>query len=181
MEQLTTEAEKAEHIKHAIELISCFYMRRTDHLLLTPDMANGVFGGSSSDQATTLGGMTPQGDEGVCEINLITNATPSMNNDTEVMASLEEFNYESEDDIYLQDPKRVTGFISSLLYFMVFVKQNAGHTSCMACILFINYSRPASTFFIAASNFLISSGDNSGRSTVIVSLLSLAVSGNGGV
>jgi len=43
------------------------------------------------------------------------------------------------------------------------------------------YSRPASTFFIASSNFLMSAGDNCGRSTVIVSLLSLAVSGNGGL
>jgi pyruvate formate-lyase/glycerol dehydratase family glycyl radical enzyme len=135
MEQLTTEAEKAAYIKHAIEIIGCFYMRCTDHLPLTPDMANWVFGGSSSDQAITLGGMTPKGEDGVCdmtyvflkvtemlsirdpnvnarfspginsdtylkrlcEVNLITNATPSLHNDNEVMASLEEFNYEIED------------------------------------------------------------------------------------
>jgi hypothetical protein len=35
-------------------------------------------------------------------------------------------------------------------------------------------------FRIAASIFLMSSGDNCGRSTWIVSLFSLAVSGNGG-
>jgi len=34
---------------------------------------------------------------------------------------------------------------------------------------------------IAAWNFLMSSGDNCGRSTLMVSLLSLAVSGNGGL
>ena len=34
---------------------------------------------------------------------------------------------------------------------------------------------------IAASSFLISSGDSCGRSTLIVSLFSLAVSANGGV
>jgi len=43
------------------------------------------------------------------------------------------------------------------------------------------YSRPASTFLRAPSNFLISSGDNFGRSTLIVSLFSLAFSGNGGL
>ncbi len=135
MEKLKTKEEKAEYIKHAVELIGCFYMRCTDHLPLTPDMANWVFGGSSSDQAITLGGMTPEGEDGVCdityiflkvtemlsirdpnvnarfspginsdtylkrlcEVNLITSATPSMHNDDEVMASLEEFNYEIED------------------------------------------------------------------------------------
>ena len=34
---------------------------------------------------------------------------------------------------------------------------------------------------IAACSFLMSSGDNCGRSTLMVSLLSLAVSGNGGL
>jgi hypothetical protein len=34
---------------------------------------------------------------------------------------------------------------------------------------------------IAACSFLMSSGDNCGRSTLIVNLLSLAVSGNGGL
>ena len=42
------------------------------------------------------------------------------------------------------------------------------------------YSRPAATFFMPASSFLISSGDSCGRSMLIVSLLSSAVSGNGG-
>ena len=135
MEKLNAGPEQAEYIKHAVELIGCFYMKCTDHLPLTPDIANWVFGGSSSDQAITLGGMTPKGEDGVCdmtyvflkvtemlsirdpnvnarfspginsdtylkrlcEVNLITSATPSMHNDKEVMASLEEFNYEIED------------------------------------------------------------------------------------
>ncbi|MFZ2631159.1 MAG: pyruvate formate lyase family protein [Desulfosalsimonadaceae bacterium] len=135
MEKLTTDAEKQDYIKHAVELIGCFYMRCTDHLPLTPDIANWVFGGSSSDQAITLGGVTPEGEDGVCdmtyiflkvtemlsirdpnvnarfhpgknsdtylkrlcEVNLITAATPSLHNDHAVMASLEEFNYPVED------------------------------------------------------------------------------------
>ena len=135
MEKLTTSAEKKEYIKYAVELIACLYMRCTDHLPLTPDIANWVFGGSSSDQAITLGGMTPDGDDGVCdmtyiflkvtemlsirdpnvnarfspginsdiylkrlcEVNLITTATPSMHNDNAIMESLAEFNYPIED------------------------------------------------------------------------------------
>ena len=34
-------------------------MRGTDHLPLVPDIGNYLFGGSSSDQAITLGGVTP--------------------------------------------------------------------------------------------------------------------------
>ena len=135
MEKLKTGAEKKEYIKYAVELIACLYMRCTDHLPLTPDIANWVFGGSSSDQAITLGGMTPDGDDGVCdmtyiflkvtemlsirdpnvnarfspgvnsdtylkrlcEVNLITTATPSMHNDNAIMESLAEFNYPIED------------------------------------------------------------------------------------
>ncbi len=39
----------------------------------------------------------------------------------------------------------------------------------------------AATFFMPSSSFLISSGDNCGRSILIVSLLNFAVSGNGGM
>ncbi len=42
-----------------------------------------------------------------------------------------------------------------------------------------NYFASAADF-MPSSSFLMSSGDNCGRSTLIVSLLSLAVSGNGG-
>ena len=43
------------------------------------------------------------------------------------------------------------------------------------------HSRPASIFFKASSNFLMSAGDNCGRSTLMVTLLSVAVNGNGGL
>ncbi len=135
MKTLATQTEREEYIKHAIELIGCFYMRCTDHLPLTPDIANWVFGGSSSDQAITLGGVTPDGRDAVCdmtyiflkvtemlsirdpnvnaryhpdinsdtylkrlcEVNLITTATPSMHNDKIVMESLADFHYKIED------------------------------------------------------------------------------------
>ena len=135
MAALETEQARRDYIRHAIEMVACFYMRCTDHLPLTPDLANWYFGGSSSDQAITLGGVTPDGRDAVCdmtyiflkvtellsirdpnvnarfhpgintdtylkrlcEVNLVTAATPSMHNDAAVMASLEEFNYAPED------------------------------------------------------------------------------------
>jgi len=71
METLTNEKEKQEYIKHAIELIGCFYMRCTDHLPLVPDIGNYLFGGSSSDQAITLGGVTPAGEDAVNDMTYI--------------------------------------------------------------------------------------------------------------
>jgi pyruvate formate-lyase/glycerol dehydratase family glycyl radical enzyme len=71
MEILKDEKEKKEYIKHALELIGCFYMRCTDHLPLIPDIGNHLFGGSSSDQAITLGGVTPQGEDAVNDMTYI--------------------------------------------------------------------------------------------------------------
>jgi hypothetical protein len=59
--KISGKAEREAYVKHAIELIGCFYMRCTDHLPLIPDIGNYLFGGSSSDQAITLGGVTPEG------------------------------------------------------------------------------------------------------------------------
>ncbi|HOT20128.1 MAG TPA: pyruvate formate lyase family protein, partial [Spirochaetota bacterium] len=118
--------KRDEYMKFALELIGDFYMRCTDHFPLTPDLANFYFGGSSSDQAITLGGVTPEGTDAVCdmtyiflkvtemlsvrdpnvnarympgvnsdtylkrlcEVNLITAATPSMHNDAAIIKAL---------------------------------------------------------------------------------------------
>lgn len=71
MSKLTTPAERKAHIEHAIELIGCLFMRGTDHLPLVPDLGNYLFGGSSSDQAITLGGVTPGGADAVCDMTYI--------------------------------------------------------------------------------------------------------------
>ncbi len=135
MAALADETERRDTIRRAIELIGCLMMRATDHLPLTPDFANFYFGGSSSDQAITLGGVTPEGGDGVndmtyiflkvtemlairdpnvnarynpemnsdaylkrlCEVNLLTTATPSMHNDKAIWAALAEFGYAEED------------------------------------------------------------------------------------
>jgi pyruvate formate-lyase/glycerol dehydratase family glycyl radical enzyme len=160
MAGLETEEEKEEYVKRAIELVGCFYMRCTDHLPLIPDIGNYLFGGSSSDQAITLGGVTPAGEDAVndmtyvflkvtellnirdpnvnarynpeknsdtylrrlCEVNLITAATPSMHNDTAVMESLAEFAYPPQD---LRD-WAATGCVEPTLS-----GKHMGHTNCM--------------------------------------------------
>jgi formate C-acetyltransferase len=71
MEKIRTETERREYIAHAIELVACFFMRGTDHLPLVPDIGNYLFGGSSSDQAITLGGVTPDGKDGVNDMTYI--------------------------------------------------------------------------------------------------------------
>ncbi|MBP1710105.1 MAG: Formate C-acetyltransferase [Deltaproteobacteria bacterium] len=71
MEKIAGEEEKRKYIKHAVELIGCFYMRCTDHLPLIPDIGNYLFGGSSSDQAITLGGVTPDGEDAVNDMTYI--------------------------------------------------------------------------------------------------------------
>ncbi len=71
MEKLSSQEEKDAYIKHAIEVVGCFYMRCTDHLPAIPDIGNYLFGGSSSDQAITLGGVTPEGADAVNDMTYI--------------------------------------------------------------------------------------------------------------
>ncbi|MBU1672254.1 MAG: formate acetyltransferase [Actinobacteria bacterium] len=160
MAACATPEETEECIRRAIELVGCFYMRCTDHLPLIPDIGNYLFGGSSSDQAITLGGTTPDGRDAVCdmtyiflkvtemlnirdpnvnarfnpevnsdaylkrlcEVNLITCATPSLHNDLAVMESLEEFDYPVEE---LRDWS-ATGCVEPTLS-----GRHMGHTNCM--------------------------------------------------
>jgi pyruvate formate-lyase/glycerol dehydratase family glycyl radical enzyme len=71
MSKLATAAEREEYIRGVIELVGAFFMKCTDHLPLFPDVANYLFGGSSSDQAITLGGVTPVGEDGVNDMTYI--------------------------------------------------------------------------------------------------------------
>ncbi|MFZ5565242.1 MAG: pyruvate formate lyase family protein [Thermodesulfobacteriota bacterium] len=71
MAALKNEAEQQNYIRRAIELVGCFYMRCTDHLPLIPDIGNYLFGGSSSDQAITLGGVTPSGEDVVNDMTYV--------------------------------------------------------------------------------------------------------------
>ncbi len=64
-------AEKEALIRRAIELIGCFYLKCSDHLPNVPDLGNRLFGGSSSDQALTLGGVDRSGKSAVCDMTYI--------------------------------------------------------------------------------------------------------------
>jgi len=71
MAKLKTKEEKDAYISHVIELLGCFYLRCQDHVPLVPDIGNYLFGGSSSDQAITLGGVTPEGEDAVNDMTYV--------------------------------------------------------------------------------------------------------------
>ncbi|MBF0226157.1 MAG: pyruvate formate lyase family protein [Desulfobacterales bacterium] len=158
--KLKSVIEKEAYIKHSIEMVGCFFMRMTDHLPMIPDIGNYLFGGSSSDQAITLGGCTPEGDNGVndmtyillkvteilkirdpnvnarynlninseqylkrlCEVNLITKATPSIHGDKTVLASLKTLDYTQED----ANDWSATGCVEPTIS-----GKHFGHTGCI--------------------------------------------------
>ncbi len=71
MAKAKSAADKDLVIYNAIELVGNLFMRCTDHLPLVPDIGNYLFGGSSSDQAITLGGVTPEGKDAVNDMTYI--------------------------------------------------------------------------------------------------------------
>jgi formate C-acetyltransferase len=126
---------RSKMIKRAVELVGCFFLRCTDHLPLVADLGNKLFGGSSSDQAITIGGVLEDGSNAVsdmtfvilkiaemlrlrdpnlnarwhpevnsveylrrlCEVNMLTGATPSIHNDASVIAAMENQGFAPED------------------------------------------------------------------------------------
>jgi len=126
LEGASDPAERQRRVRAALELVCAFLLKCTDHLPLVPEAGNRLFGGSSSDQVITLGGLLPDGGDAVCdatwlflkatellglrdpninaryapgvnseaylqrlcEVNLITGATPSMHNDAAVVPAL---------------------------------------------------------------------------------------------
>ncbi len=136
LEKQTTQQEKKDYIEHSLELISWYFLVSAEHYNLVPDVANYLFGGSQSQTAVTVGGITPDGKDGVndmtyiflkvtemlglndpnmnarfklgvnsdtylkrlCEVNLITVATPSMHNDDAVIESFSQ-NCDSMEDL----------------------------------------------------------------------------------
>ncbi len=59
------------YIRHAVELIGCLFLRICDHMPLSPDIGNILFGTSPPNQVITLGGVTPQGEDGVNDMTYI--------------------------------------------------------------------------------------------------------------
>ncbi len=63
--------EREAYIERAVELAGCFFLRCTDHFPLSPELGNHLFGGASSTQALTLGGLTPEGGDAVNDMTYI--------------------------------------------------------------------------------------------------------------
>lgn len=158
--KLSTAAERQAYVHQAIELVGCFFLRCADHLPLVPDIGNYLFGGSSSDQAITLGGVTADGrcavndmsyvllkvtemlklrDPNVnaryhhqrnsdsflhrlCEVNLITRATPSIHGDANVITALRSAGYPAAD----AGNWSAVGCVEPTL-----TGQHMGHTGCL--------------------------------------------------
>ncbi|MBU2515277.1 formate acetyltransferase [bacterium] len=128
---LNSEQKKSDYIRSTIEIVGCLLLRLSDHQPLTPDVSNYLFGGASSTQAITIGGVTEDGEDAVndmtyiflkaveivpvrdtninarysldknsdnylkrlCEVNIITSATPIMQSDQAVSQSLKQHGY----------------------------------------------------------------------------------------
>lgn len=71
IEKLKTKEEREQYIKDSIELIGNFFFKCQDHLPLVADIGNKLFGGSSSDQAITLGGIDEHGNSAVNDMTYI--------------------------------------------------------------------------------------------------------------
>ncbi len=62
---------RGAYIRHAVELVGCLFLRICDHMPLSPDIGNILFGTSPPNQVITLGGVTPEGEDGVNDMTYI--------------------------------------------------------------------------------------------------------------
>ena len=69
MEAAKTRPDRAKVLDDAIALCAALFLKCQDHLPMVPDLANRLFGGSSSDQVITVGGQDSQGN---CAVNDMT-------------------------------------------------------------------------------------------------------------
>jgi pyruvate formate-lyase/glycerol dehydratase family glycyl radical enzyme len=66
-----SDAEKEEIIKRSIELVGSLFLRFNDDDPLMPNVGNKLFGGSSSDDTVTVGGVDQEGNTAVCDMTFI--------------------------------------------------------------------------------------------------------------
>ena len=160
IQKLKTQEEKENYISQAIEWVGDFCMRCTDHVPAVPDFGNQLFGGSSSNQVITLGGVTPGGTDGVndmtyiflkvtellkfkdpnmnaryhpeinsatylkrlCEVNLLTGATPALHNDAAMVQALAPHGYSREE---------MNDWVAIGCVEPTIPGKHLGHTNCM--------------------------------------------------
>ncbi len=71
LEGAADDEERERLVARALELVCALMVKLGDHLPLVPDVGNRLFGGSSSNQAITLGGLTGEGDSAVCDMTWV--------------------------------------------------------------------------------------------------------------
>lgn len=64
-------AEREEVVRRTIELVGSLFLRLNDHDPMVPDVGNKLFGGSSSDDTVTVGGIDREGESAVCDMTYI--------------------------------------------------------------------------------------------------------------
>lgn len=57
--------------ERAVELMGCFYLRLVDHVPMSPETAEELFGGSGSNEAITVGGIDTAGDDAVNDLTYV--------------------------------------------------------------------------------------------------------------
>jgi pyruvate formate-lyase/glycerol dehydratase family glycyl radical enzyme len=67
----TDDTQKEAIIKKTMELVGNLFLRVNDHDPLVPNVGNKLFGGSSSDDTVTIGGIDRQGHNAVCDMTYI--------------------------------------------------------------------------------------------------------------
>lgn len=58
-------------VKKAIELVGCFWLKCVDHVPMMPETGEKLFGGTGANQAITLGGITPDGEDAVNDLTYV--------------------------------------------------------------------------------------------------------------
>ena len=58
-------------LSEAIELVGCFWLKLADHVPLVPETGEELFGGTGSNQAVTLGGVDPQGNDALNDLTYV--------------------------------------------------------------------------------------------------------------
>ena len=71
IEKAETQDEKDLVIKKTIELVGSLFLKLNDHDPMVPDVGNKLFGGSSSDDTVTVGGVDQNGENAVCDMTYI--------------------------------------------------------------------------------------------------------------
>jgi len=78
IKKANTDKEREEIIENAIELVGSLFLRINDHDPLVPSIGNKLFGGSSSDDTVTVGGVDRDGNNAVCDMSFIILKTNEM-------------------------------------------------------------------------------------------------------